>query len=63
MPRATDVAQQRDPINGLANVRIEAGLITQRRRQQARAQLRLERLAERIVLRQGEGRDELAEPE
>ena len=60
---AADVAQQRDPVDGLAHVRVEARLLAQRHRQEARPQLRLERLAERVVLRERERRDELTEAE
>jgi hypothetical protein len=61
--RATDVAQQRDPVDGVAQRPVEAGFFAQPRGEQARAELRLERLSERVVLRQREGRDQLAETE
>ena len=58
---AADVAQQRHPIGGLAHLVLESCGLADPRRQQARPQLRLERLPERVVLREREGRDELAE--
>ncbi len=62
MPCTTDVPQQRHPIDGFAQLTIEAGFLTQRRGQQTRSQLRLEWLTKRVILRKGERRDELAEP-
>jgi hypothetical protein len=59
--RAADVAQQRDPIDGFARFAVETGFLGEPCRQQARAELRFERLAERVVLRQGQRRDELGE--
>ena len=56
---AADIAQQRDPVDGFPQLPVEASLLAQRGGQQARAQLRLQRLAERVVLREREGRDEL----
>ena len=61
--RATDVAQQRDPVGGVAQLRVEAPLITQPHGQEARPQLRLERLAERVVLRKSKRGDELTHPQ
>src|SRR3954452_14853772 len=60
---AADVPQQRHPVGGLALLFVEAGGVADPRREQARAQMRLERLPERVVLRKGERRDELAEAE
>src|SRR5665213_2576168 len=42
---------------------MEAGVLAHRGRKQTRTQLRLQRLAERVVLRESERRNELAEPE
>ena len=58
-PGAPDVAQQRHPVDGLALLPLEPGLVGQPHAQQAGPQLRLERLAERVVLREREGRDQL----
>jgi hypothetical protein len=58
---APQIAQQRDPVDGVAQLGIEAGFLAQRHRQQARPQLRLERLSERVVLPQGERRHELTQ--
>ena len=58
---AADVAQQRDPVGGLAHLLLESRRLADPRREQARAQLRLERLAERVVLRERQRGDELAE--
>ena len=54
--RAPHVAQQRYPVDGVAQLPVEARLLAQRHRQEARPQLRLERLAERVVLRERERR-------
>jgi hypothetical protein len=56
---ATDIAHQGDPVDGLAELAIETRFLTERRGQDARAQLRLEWLAEGVVLRKRKGRDEL----
>ena len=58
---AADVPQQRHPVGGLAHLVLESGGLADPRREQARAQLRLERLPERVVLRERQRRDELAE--
>lgn len=60
---AADVAEQRHPEHRLAKLSVEAGLLAGPPREQARPQLRLQWLAERTVLRKGEGRDELPQPE
>jgi hypothetical protein len=60
---ATDVAQQRDPVRGLAQPVVESRGLADPRGEQARPQLRLERLAERVVLRERQRRDELSEAE
>ena len=49
---AAQVAQHRHPVGGGAHVVVVAGLIAHPGGQQARSQLRLERLAERVVLGQ-----------
>jgi hypothetical protein len=59
--RAAEVAEQRDPVDRLAGRRVEAGFLADVDGQQARAQLRLERLAEGVVLGEGERRDELTQ--
>jgi len=61
--RAADVAQQRDPVDGVAHLRVESGLVAHPHGEQARPQLGLERLPERVVLRQREGGDQLTHPE
>jgi hypothetical protein len=58
---AADVAQQRDPVDGLAQLVVEVGGLADPRGEQARPQLRLERLAERVVLRERQRGDELPE--
>ena len=58
---AADVAEQRDPVGGLANIVLDAGGVADPRREQARAQLRLERLPEGVVLRERERGDEFRE--
>ena len=58
---AADVPQQRHPVGGLAHLVLESRGLADPRREQARPQLRLERLPERVVLRERERRDELAE--
>ena len=58
---AAQIAQHRDPVGGVANVVIELGLLAHPGGEQARSQLRLERLAERIVLRQGQRGHQLTE--
>ena len=59
VPGAPDIAQQRDPVDGLAQLPVEACFLTEPGGQQTRPQLGLQRLAERVVLCQGEGGDEL----
>ena len=61
MARASHVAQQRHPVGGIADLAVEARRIAHPGGEQARPQLRLERLAERVVLGQRQGRDEFAE--
>jgi hypothetical protein len=61
--RASNVAKQRHPIRSPAQLLVEAGFLAHRDREQAGAQLRVERLAEGVVLRQGERRNELSEAE
>ena len=58
---AADVAQQRHPVGGLAHVVVEARRLADPRREQARPQLRLERLAEGVVLRERQRGDELTQ--
>ena len=58
---AADVAQQRHPVGGLADLLVEPRLLAHPRREQARPQLRLERLAEGVVLGQRQRGDELGE--
>ncbi len=58
---AADVPQQRHPVGGLAHLVLESCGLADPRREQARPQLRLERLPERVVLRERQRRDELAE--
>ncbi|MFN8038322.1 MAG: hypothetical protein U0Q07_03830 [Acidimicrobiales bacterium] len=60
---AADVAQERDPVDGLAQLVVGAEGIADGAGQEARAQLRLERLAEGVVLGEGEGGDQLTEAE
>ena len=58
---AADVAEQRHPVHGRAQVFVEPGGLANRCREQARPQLRLERLAERVVLCECQRGDEFAE--
>ena len=58
---AADVAQQRHPVGSLADVLIEPRGLADPRGQQARPQLRFERLAEGVVLCQRQCPDELTE--
>ena len=58
---AADVPQQRHPVRGLAQLLVEPRGLADRRREQARPQLRLERLPERVVLRERQRGDELTE--
>ena len=60
---AADVAEQRHPVGGLAHLAVEPGGLADPRREQARPQLRLERLAEGVVLRERERGDEFTEAE
>ena len=60
---AADVAQQRHPVDGLTHVGFESRAFADPRREQAGAELRFERLAECVVLRQGERGDEFTEAE
>ncbi len=61
VPGAADVAQQRDPVGVLAHLLVEPRRLAHPRREQARAQLGLERLAEGVVLRQRKRCDEFAQ--
>ena len=61
VPGAPDVAQQCNPVDSFAHSRAVLGRIAQPHREQARAQLRLERLAERVVLGQGQRGHEFTE--
>jgi hypothetical protein len=61
VPRAADVAQQRHPVDGLAQLVVGPRGLADPGGEQARSQLRLERLAERVVLRERQRRDELPE--
>ena len=63
VPRATDVAEQCDPVGGVAHIPTDAGLLSEPHGEQARPELRLQGLAERVVLREGERRDEFAQSE
>ncbi len=58
---AADVAEQRHPVGGLAHRLVESGRLAHPRREQARPELRLQRLAEGVVLRQGQRGDEFTE--
>ena len=58
---AADVAQQRHPVRGLAHLLVEPRGLADPGREQARAQLRLQRLPERVVLRERQRGDELTE--
>ncbi len=60
---AAEVAEQRDPVGRLAHLVVESRRLAHPGREQARAQLRLERLAEGVVLRERQRGDELAERE
>ena len=60
---AADVPQQRHPVGGLAHLLVEPRGLADPRREQARPQLRLERLTERVVLRKRQRGDELTEAE
>ena len=57
---AADVPQQRDPINSVAQLLLVSGSLADPGSEQAGPELGLQRLAERIVLRQGQGGDEFA---
>jgi len=59
--RAADVAQQGDPVDGLPQLVVESRGLGDPCGEQARSQLRLERLAERVVLRERQRGDELPE--
>jgi hypothetical protein len=59
--RASDVAKQRDPVGGPADQVVESRLRTDRVGEEARPELRLQRLAERRVLGERERRYEFAE--
>src|SRR5262249_29847736 len=61
MAGAPDVPEERHPVGGLADVVGELSLLAHPRREQARPKLRLQRLAERIVLCEGQRGDELCE--
>jgi hypothetical protein len=58
---AADIAQQRDPVDGLAYVLVEPRGLGDPGGEQAGAQLGLERLAERVVLRERQCGDQLTE--
>jgi len=60
---AADIAQERDPVDRVAQRRVEARRLAHPHRKEAGAHLRLERLAERVVLREGERGDELTQAE
>ena len=61
--RAPHVAQQRQPIRRRAERLVDARLLTHRVCEQARPQLRLERLSERVVLPERERHHEFAQAE
>jgi hypothetical protein len=58
---AAEVPKQRDPVGGLPHLGVDSRRLAHPRREQARAQLRLERLAEGVVLCKREGGDKLTE--
>jgi len=58
---AADVAQQRNPVDGLAQLVVEPRGVADPRGEQARPQLRLEGLPECVVLRERQRGDELPE--
>ncbi len=49
---AANIPEQRDPIDGVEHL-LESRRLAYPRREQARLQLRLQRLPERVVLRKG----------
>jgi hypothetical protein len=55
---ATHIPEERNPIHVVAHSFVESRRIAYPRRKQARPKLRLQWLAERIVLRQRQGGDE-----
>ena len=55
---ATDIAKQCHPIGCIAHILIESSRLANPSGKQAGTQLRLERLAKRVVLRQGQRGDE-----
>jgi len=61
--RAADVPQKRDPVDRVAHRFAVTACIAEPYGQQARPQLRLERLAERVVLAERERAYEFAEAE
>ena len=61
VPGAPDVPEQRHPVGALALLVVDARGVADPRREQAGPQLRLERLSEGVVLRQGQRRHEFAE--
>ena len=63
MTGAADVAQERDPVGVRPHVVVELRLLAQPAREEAGAQLRLERLAEGVVLRERQRGDELGKAE
>ena len=63
MTGAADVTQERDPVGVRPHVVVELRLLAQPAREEAGAQLRLERLAEGVVLRERQRGDELGEAE
>ena len=63
MPGAADVAQERDPVGVRPHLVAELRFLGQPAREEAGAQLRLERLTERVVLCERQRGDELGETE
>ena len=61
--RAPDVPEQRHPVSGPSHLFAEPRFCAQHVCEETRPQLRLERLAERVVLPERERGDELAEAE
>jgi hypothetical protein len=62
VPRASEVAQQPHPVDRVAEVPVEPGLLAHAHREEARAELGLEGLPDGVVLRQGERADQLPHP-
>jgi predicted nuclease with TOPRIM domain len=63
MTGAADVAQERDPVGVRAHDVVELRFLAQPAREEAGAQLRLERLAEGVVLRERQRGDEFGKAE